>query len=789
MKQFLHSFFLLLVTLCIHLFLNEVTAQLRVQTGKSYINISKPTGGIIENGNQLEIRAVISVTGNSAYFVRYNDTIPLGTTYVANSIRFTTNEGMNYGTPLRPTGLLTDAGADDEARYNAGVLRVNLGSLTKSGGQTAAYNAVAAPVAIDVLPPASGCRIYNNGRPSFFGGTAIMMVTYRVVVNTLPGNSFIIPGGAFRYKAANTFSEATLPSTVRPLNRITVMVTDPLPTCSGLGLNSITGNGGNYGSGTTQNLSPAPAPGTVAPGYQWNPFAAPSAGPNDSMFTVANNTSTTGSTNSFLPYPNAARLFNLWDIIGDHTNAVNPVIGNPPATPGTVGGYMAVVNAAYGINNAVQQTVNGLCPDTYYEFSAWFRNICRRCSSDTSGKGSGTTNFKNYMAPLIPNTNDSAGVLPNLTFQVGGVDYYTTGNLDYNGQWVKKGFLFKTGPAQISANIVIRNNAPGGGGNDWVMDDVAFTSCLPGLNMRPSRSPSFCTNQQVRMSVVVTSFYNNYSYYQWERSTDGGVTWGPAPLAPAAQLMTYTYVAPDYKDTVAYPNFLATAATNGHKYRIRIASSLTNLSSATCAVYNSSDIITVTVNPVASCIPLPTEIINFNGRIVNEHTQLSWNAKQETNLAYYEVERSSDGVLFEKIATVPVSASNGSSFSQYSFTDPASVTGKMYYRLNMVASGDAGAKFSNIINVSSKESNQLEISNLVNPFDSNISFVLTAPQNEAIEILVKDITGRTIKVEKMQVMKGSNTVLLSSFNTLQKGSFIIQVKSASGLINKIIQKK
>ncbi len=789
MKQLLHSFFFLLVIVCTHLFSNDVTAQLRVQTGKSYINITKPAGGIIENGNELEIRAVISVNGASAYFVRYNDTIPVGTTYIANSIRFSTNEGMYYGTPLRPTGLLTDAGADDEARYNAGVLRVNLGSLTKSAGQTAAYNAVAAPAAIDVLPPASGCRIYNNGRPSFYGGTVIIMVTYRVLVNTLPGNTVTIPGGAFRYKAANTFSEATLPSTVRPLNSLAVMVSSPLPTCNGLGLNSITGNGGNYGSGTTQNLSPAPVAGTVVPGYQWQPFVAPSTGPNDSMFTVANNTSTTGSTNSFLPYPNAARLFNLWDIIGDHTNAINPVTGNPPVAPGSAGGYMAVVNAAYGINNAVQQTVNGLCPDTYYEFSAWFRNICRRCSCDTSGKGSGTANFKSYMAPVIPNTNDSAGVLPNLTFQVGGVDYYTTGNLDYNGQWVKKGFLFKTGPAQVSANIVIRNNAPGGGGNDWVMDDVAFATCLPGLNMRPSRGPTYCTNGQVRMSVVVTSFYNNYSYYQWERSTDGGVTWAPAPLAPAAQLMTYTYAAPDYKDTVAYPSFLATAATNGHKYRIRIASSLTNLGSSTCAVYNPTDIITITVNPAASCVPLPTEIINFNGRIVNDRTQLSWTSKQETNLAYYEVERSTDGIFFEKIGTVPVSANNGSSFNQYSFTDPASVTGKVYYRLNMIASGDAGAKFSNIINVSSKESSQLEISNLVNPFDSNISFVLTAPQNEAIEILVKDITGRTIKVEKMQVMKGSNSVLLSSFNTLQKGSFIIQVKSASGLINKVIQKK
>jgi len=421
MKQFLHSFFLLLVIACTHLFSNDVTAQLRVQTGKSYINITKPAGGIIENGNELEIRAVISVNGASAYFVRYNDTIPVGTTYIANSIRFSTNEGMYYGTPLRPTGLLTDAGADDEARYNAGVLRVNLGSLTKSAGQTAAYNAVAAPAAIDILPPASGCRIYNNGRPSFYGGTVIIMVTYRVLVNTLPGNAFTIPGGAFRYKAANTFSEATLPSTVRPLNSLAVMVSSPLPTCNGLGLNSITGNGGNYGSGTTQNLSPAPVAGTVVPGYQWQPFVAPSTGPNDSMFTVANNTSTTGSTNSFLPYPNAARLFNLWDIIGDHTNAVNPVTGNPPVAPGSTGGYMAVVNAAYGINNAVQQTVNGLCPDTYYEFSAWFRNICRRCSCDTSGRGSGSAGFKNYMSPVIPNTNDSAGVLPNLTFQVGGV--------------------------------------------------------------------------------------------------------------------------------------------------------------------------------------------------------------------------------------------------------------------------------------------------------------------------------------------------------------------------------
>ena len=513
MQRSLLSIYSFLFILFASAFSSKLIAQ-SVQTGKSYINVSKPAGGTIQNGDQLEIRAVIAVTGSSAYFARYNDTIPTGTTYVANSIRFTTNEGMNYGTPLRPTGLLTDAGGDDEARYNGGVLRVNVGSLTRGGGQTAAYNAVAAPNIIDILPAASGCRIYNTGRPSFFGGTCIIMITYRVTVNTTAGNSFTIAGGAFRYKTANTLSEATLPSVVRYLNRMTVMVTDPLPVCSNVGGNSITGNGGDFGSGSTQNLSPVPAAGTVVPGYQWRAFAAPTSGPNDSMFTVANNTSPTGSTNASLAYPNANRQFNLWDIIGDHTNAADPLAGNPATTPGQPGGYMAVVNAAYGINNAVQQTVSGLCPDTYYEFSAWFRNICRRCSSDTSGKGSGTTGFKNYMAPVVPNTSDSAGVLPNLTFQIDGMDYYTTGNLDYNGQWVKKGFLYKTASGQTSVNIVIRNNAPGGGGNDWVMDDVAFATCLPGLGMRPSNNPVYCQNGQVDMSVVVQSFYSNYQYYR-----------------------------------------------------------------------------------------------------------------------------------------------------------------------------------------------------------------------------------------------------------------------------------
>jgi trimeric autotransporter adhesin len=761
--------------------INTLRAQ-SVQTGKSYINISKPTGGTIQNGDQLEIRAVIAVGGGSIYFARYNDTLPAGVTYIANSIRFTTNEGMNYGTPLRPTGLLTDAGGDDEARFNAGVLRVNVGSLSRTGGQTAAYNAVVAPNAIDVLPAASGCRIYNTGRPSFYGSACIIMITYRVIVNTTAGNTIAIPGGAFRFKTANTFSEATLPSIVRPLNRMTIMVTDPLPVCNAVGTNSITGNGGNFGSGSTQNLSPAPAPGTVVPGYQWRAFASPTTGPNDSMFTVANNTSPTASVNNNLAYPNSNRQFNVWDIIGDHTGAADPLLGNPATTPGQPGGYMAVVNAAYGINNAVQQTVTGLCPDTYYEFSAWFRNICRRCSSDTSGRGSGSAGFKSYLSPTIPNTNDSAGVLPNLTFMVDGMDYYTTGNLDYTAQWIKKGFLFRTGPAQTSVNIVIRNNAPGGGGNDWVMDDIAFATCLPALTMRPTNTPTYCVNNQVDISVAVATFFDNYSYYTWERSTDGGTSWIAAPELPGQQTFSFTNYSGEYRDTAFLPSFISSPAYDGYKYRIRVATTSDNLTSGSCAVYNAVDIITIDVN--SSCDVLNMQLKNEQVHHQQQKALLQWNAFAEKGNFSFTVERSTDGRNFTAIGKVDGIAG---SWQVYRFVDLAPAAGKNYYRIRMIPAAGA-EKISATLLLMEKGQEEFVISSLVNPFAAQLRFDVQSPFKETVIIQLIDVTGKVLYSKHELVSSGINRMQLNNLPNMKSGIYILRLHTSLGVITKQVKK-
>jgi hypothetical protein len=750
-----------------------------VQVGKSYTNISKPLGGTIQNGDILEFRSVISVSSGVIYNNVYSDTIQAGFLYQANSLKFSTNEGMIYQSGITGLVNLTDAGGDDEAIVSGNIIRVNVASLTRTGGQTV-FQASPAVTPITTAS-AGGGKVRSNGRPSFFGGTSIVMITYRVQVTAATNTILTTAFGSFRYKTATSnTNDVTFPQTVRQLPRFSIFISESNQLCpSTVGLNNY--SGGDFGTGATRHDSSQL---TIAPGYTWAPFS--SSAPNDGFFNVANNTSVNLSTNKYQGYGNSAiRVFGLWDIIGDHTNAANQDSGNFAAPYGTNRGYMAVVNAAYGINNAVQKNITGMCTDTYYEFTSWFKNICIGCSCDTAGRGVSNAQFKNYI-PGPKTINDSAGVKPDLTFQVDGVDYYSTGSIPYNKMWVKKGFLFRTNATQTSAVLTIRNNAPGGGGNDWVMDDINLGTCLPSLELRPGPNPSYCLNDQIDLSVIVTSFYNNYTFYEWERSTDGGVTWLSAPEMPGVRNYTYNYGSGVYKDTVAIPSFLSTATKNGWKYRVKTATSAANLANNGCSVYNSADVFTLEVK--SSCDVLPVELLNLNAQVKNEQTVLNWISQKEDNLLQYDIEKSIDGVQFIKIGDVVARGGNGGETS-YSFTDPELLSGKAFYRLKMVAASNNTHKYSNVLQLSLNTNKNFELLNVVNPFREELKFQVSAPLNESVEVHLLDVVGRFVKKEKVYLQKGINTQSIRIPAGLQKGTYVLTIKTSTGILNQVLQAK
>lgn len=744
-----------------------------VSTGKSFINITRPGGGTVVPGDVLEIRVSVNVSSagsNRIFRSRFNDTIPANLTYVPGSLKLLTNEGKQYA-------AYSDAAGDDAAMYNSAdkTIRFNLGRDTVNMSRGFVSNT-------GVDSSSGGYTDPDTHAPR--GNGTLVVVTYRVTVDaSLAYNTIINYGsGAVRYR--NQLSSVGAVDYTNNPNSLSFIIYPNYGLCSNAtGANNVNAGSGDFGSGTSLNGT---NPGTV-PGYNYVALAA--SNPQDGNYSVIKNLSPNQLTDPTVARPNTNsgdRIFGVWDIIGDHTGATNPVAGNPAPASGVSAGYMLAVNAAYQLSIANNQTITGLCENTYYEFSAWFRNVCKRCGSDSLGRGaSGVTVNAAYIPTAL---GDSSGVKPNLTFMIDGIDYYTSGNMDYignYGEWVKKGFVFLTAPSQTSLTISIKNNAPGGGGNDWVMDDISFATCLPSLTMRPTNSPTYCNNNQVDISVAVSTFFNNYDYYQWERSTDDGTTWISAPEMPGQQNFNFTNYSGEYRDTAALPSFVAGTSYDGYKYRIRVGTTTTNLTSGVCALYNDVDIITINVEP--TCAVLPVEILQFNVQLKDDHSFLTWKAKQELNLTNYIIERSNDGINFISIGKVDVKGA-GMLEVQYMFTDIALVYGKVYYRLRMAAT-EGGTKFSNVLFVQPGQLKLFEVSNIVNPITSKLSFQVTTYQSEKVDIQLMDRAGRSILNRKLNINKGGNAILLDVPSQLQTGSYLLRIVSKNTVINRVIQKK
>lgn len=761
-----------------------VNAQANVLVGKSFVNITRPSGGTVVPGDELEIRLSFFVySGSSSYIyrTRYNDTIPNNLTYVSNSLKLLTNEGKQYK-------AYTDAAGDDEAMYNSSnkTIRFNLGRDTVRSG----YSFAVGNVSSTSTDTTEGGGYFNRSthRPraggGSFGNGMLLIIAYRVTVDvSTPYNTIITYGsGNVRYRRVIGVGTGSDQLTAVPNNLMFIVYPNYGLCSNATGSNNISAGNGDFSSGTNQNGT---NPGAAVPGYVFGNITA--SFPGDGSYSVVKNLSPNQLTDPYVARPNSTsgnRVFGAWDIIGDHTGATDPVAGNLPSAAGANGGYMLVVNSALQLSVANNQTISGLCEETVYEFSAWFRNVCKRCGSDSLGNGASGTSVPAGYIPTA--TGDSSGVKPNLTFQINGVDYYTTGNIDYAspwGEWVKKGFVFKTAPGQTSLTISIKNNAPGGGGNDWAMDDIAFATCLPALTMRPTNTPTYCLNNQVDISVAVSTYFDNYLYYQWERSTDGGTNWVSAPELPGMQTFSFTNFGGEYRDTAFLPSFISTPSYNGYKYRIRVATTSSNLTSGSCAVYNAVDIITIAVN--TSCDVLNMQMKNEQVQLVQNKAVLQWNAFAERGGYKFTIEHSKDGRNFTAIGQLNGTAG---SWQTYRFVDPDPVNGKNYYRIRMIP--EAGAeKISSTVILTEKGQEEFILTSLVNPFAEQLRFDLQSPRKETVTIQLIDAVGKVVYTKKEIVTAGINRLQLNNLPTMHSGIYILRLQTSLGAINKHVKKE
>ncbi|HWK04587.1 MAG TPA: T9SS type A sorting domain-containing protein [Puia sp.] len=735
---------------------NLTTGVPTVDYGKSYLNITKgTTGGTIEPGDTLEIRATIVVKANSAYDCSFTDNIPANTTYQAGTLRVLTNEGKIYQ-------QFTDASDADGGTLSGSAITINLGS-----GATATAGGILA----------------NTSKPSFYGGSCIMIASYRVVVGAVGYNTVVSVGaGMLQYNNTTGMVQVTFP-------KDDIMLFKNYGMCPNtVGSNAIINEfGGTFGSGSTKDRA---ASNKVPSNYTYSAFSSSAGMPNDYYYGISNNTSggTTAAQgysilNTWAKPDNSQspshRIFGVWDIIGDHTGAASPTAGNPATddNSGKTGGYMVVVNSAYRTDTAFLDTVYNLCPNTYYQYSGWFRNMCSRCGCDSNGVGSGSSGY----IPTNSTTHDSSGVYPNLTFNVNGYDYYTTGNIQYSGQWVQKGFTFLTGATQTTMVISIRNNAPGGGGNDWAIDDIGVASCSPQMVLTPNKPDTLCQGADDTVRFKVISYFSNYTEWKMEKSTDGGTTWVTVGVDTTGAAASGSAV-PVYNSATGQYEYIITRyfrlnAVNTYlMYRITVASTTANLSSSSCSFITLSPKIVLAVNCM---IVLPTTLISFRGQVREGLSALQWVSADETADVGYIVERSDDGVNFTSIGFVKGTAGAGQG-AGYHYTDPNPPAAQSYYRINITS--DNTHRYSSLVLLGTAGIG-FEIRSVVNPFSDHITMELTTPGDGTVVIRLTDMYGRVVRREKAPVSQGLNGLSLYGLGGLTNGTYVLQIQYADKMIS------
>ncbi|GAB2525808.1 hypothetical protein GCM10027189_00430 [Rufibacter soli] len=194
--------------------------------------------------------------------------------------------------------------------------------------------------------------------------------------------------------------------------------------------------------------------------------------------------------------------------------------------------------------------------------------------------------------------------------------------------------------------------------------------------------------------------------------------------------------------------------------------------------YFLNSIATATAAITAPVVPLPVSLISFSGKQTDGSVKLSWSTASEKDNEYFQVERSKDGKSFHAIGKV---AGHGTSSLRldYSFVDPASVSGTIYYRLKQV-DYDKKFEYSKVIAVKVIGQKEVQATLVVypNPTAGNVSVMASSDLSGEAFLTLFHSSGKAVLKKSVQVEAGQPVNL--SLENLSAGVYYLQIQTATG---------
>lgn len=177
--------------------------------------------------------------------------------------------------------------------------------------------------------------------------------------------------------------------------------------------------------------------------------------------------------------------------------------------------------------------------------------------------------------------------------------------------------------------------------------------------------------------------------------------------------------------------------------------------------------------PSCSGGTLPAVLSSFTVITQGKTNIVNWITESEINMKWFDVERSYDGVHFERIVTLPALRQPG--LGNYVYNDNDHLPGYNFYRLKMIDIGGE-YKYSFIARVYTGGFSGTTLLVSPNPAEGNNFLVGTdflASQKVTIRLLT--VNGQLVKTQTVQARRGFNSFNIENIATLSAGVYIVEL--------------
>ena len=187
--------------------------------------------------------------------------------------------------------------------------------------------------------------------------------------------------------------------------------------------------------------------------------------------------------------------------------------------------------------------------------------------------------------------------------------------------------------------------------------------------------------------------------------------------------------------------------------------------------------------------PLPVTYSSIKAYQQKEDIMIDWTVENELNTDRYEVEKSTDGIIYKKVNTTNTKGMTSNSIN-YKFLDQNAVDGNNFYRI-LSYSKTGVVEYSRVLLVKMGKSSGAAISIYPNPVTGNsIGLSFDNMKNGIYQMRLVNTLGQTIMTRQIDHTEGNGMETLSPASKLTPGIYQLQVTApdkSTSTIKMIVQ--